>query len=137
VTTDDEGVTRIVSSPAYMVAEFHRAIGSPVLDAAAIPDAERCTLRETLLVDECDEAIAELIYAIEGEGDLARIAKELADVIVVTYGAALEFGIDLDAVVAEVHRSNMTKAGGPRRADGKQLKPEGWEPPDVKGVLGL
>jgi predicted HAD superfamily Cof-like phosphohydrolase len=29
----------------------------------------------------------------------------------------------------------MAKASGPRRADGKVLKPEGWTPPDIVGVL--
>jgi predicted HAD superfamily Cof-like phosphohydrolase len=38
-------------------------------------------------------------------------------------------------VVAEVHRANMHKTDGPRRADGKQLKPEGWRPADVRAVL--
>jgi predicted HAD superfamily Cof-like phosphohydrolase len=37
----------------------------------------------------------------------------------------------------EVHRSNMAKLeGGVRkREDGKILKPEGWTPPDVEGVM--
>ena len=29
----------------------------------------------------------------------------------------------------------MDKAGGPKRADGKQLKPEGWQPADLGRVL--
>jgi predicted HAD superfamily Cof-like phosphohydrolase len=29
----------------------------------------------------------------------------------------------------------MAKAGGPKRADGKQLKPEGWTPPDLAPIL--
>jgi predicted HAD superfamily Cof-like phosphohydrolase len=29
----------------------------------------------------------------------------------------------------------MAKAGGPTRADGKKLKPEGWEPPRIKEML--
>ena len=36
---------------------------------------------------------------------------------------------------AEVHRANLTKASGPRRADGKILKPEGWQPADVRSVI--
>lgn len=44
-------------------------------------------------------------------------------------------GIDLGPVFEEVHRANMAKVGGPTRADGKILKPEGWTPPDVAGVL--
>jgi predicted HAD superfamily Cof-like phosphohydrolase len=34
-----------------------------------------------------------------------------------------------------VHRANLAKAGGPRRADGKLLKPPGWQPADVTAVL--
>ena len=42
------------------------------------------------------------------------------------YGTAHVYGIDLDAVLDEVHASNMTKLGADgrpiRRADGKVLK---------------
>lgn len=124
-------------TPQEMVREFHEAIGAPILSTPTIPSTDHCLLRCTLLTEESEEACAELLSAAEGDGNLARIAKELADVLIVTYGTALEFGIDLDAVMAEVHKSNMSKVGGPRRSDGKQLKPKGWEPPDIAGVLGL
>jgi hypothetical protein len=29
----------------------------------------------------------------------------------------------------------MAKVGGPVRPDGKKLKPEGWQPPDIAGIL--
>ena len=67
--------------------------------------------------------------------DLAPLAHELVDLLYVTYGALDLLGVDADAAFAEVHRANLSKAGGPRRADGKQLKPEGWRPADVRGVL--
>ena len=68
-------------------------------------------------------------------GDLAPLAHELADLLYVVYGALETCGLDADAVFAEVHRANMSKAGGPRRADGKLLKPPGWRPADVAAVL--
>jgi len=44
-------------------------------------------------------------------------------------------------VVAEVHRSNMTKLGADGRplyrADGKVLKGPSYEPPRLASVLGL
>lgn len=59
-------------------------------------------------------------------GPLDRLAHELADVVYVAYGTALVHGIDLDAVIAETHRSNMTKrvpdGRVARRAGGKVLK---------------
>lgn len=39
--------------------------------------------------------------------------------------------IDLDPFFREVHRANMEKLKGPKREDGKQLKPEGWQPPRI------
>ncbi|HLL68977.1 MAG TPA: hypothetical protein VK453_25180 [Micromonosporaceae bacterium] len=63
---------------------------------------------------------------------LARVAR-LADLI------AARYGIPLDAVLAEVHRSNMSKLdadGQPvYRADGKVMKSDLYSPPDIAGVL--
>ena len=68
-------------------------------------------------------------------------ADALADLIYVVYGMALETGIDLAAVLAEVQRSNMSKLGSDGRPvyreDGKVLKGPGYFPPDVGGVLGI
>jgi predicted HAD superfamily Cof-like phosphohydrolase len=67
------------------------------------------------------------------------VAHELADVVYVAYGTALVHGIDLDEVIAEIHRSNMTKLGPDgqvaRRADGKVLKGDHYRAPDVSAVL--
>ena len=52
---------------------------------------------------------------------------------------ALETGIDLAAVLAEVQRSNMSKLGADGRPiyreDGKVLKGSGYFAPDVADVL--
>ena len=57
----------------------------------------------------------------------------------VAYGTALVHGIDLDAVIAEIHRANMTKLGPggriARRDDGKVLKGDHYRAPDVSAVL--
>jgi predicted HAD superfamily Cof-like phosphohydrolase len=54
-------------------------------------------------------------------------------------GTALVYGIDLDAVIAEIHRANMTKLGPDgmvaRRAAGKVLKGDHYRAPDVGAVL--
>lgn len=57
------------------------------------------------------------------------------DTLVVTYGTLEDIGVDAEPFFDEVHRANMAKAGGPVRADGKRLKPPGWTPPDIAGVL--
>ncbi|MFM9608544.1 hypothetical protein DF268_40070 [Streptomyces sp. V2] len=122
------------SSPAELVREFHRAFG---LDARSAPVEVSPALaahRGELLAEEAAE-VAEVSVG----GPLDKLAHELADVVYVAYGTALVHGIDLDAVLAEIHRSNMTKVGPggeiARRADGKVLKGEHYEAPDVAGVL--
>ena len=67
--------------------------------------------------------------------DLAPLVHELVDLLYVTYGALDMLGVDADAAFAEVQRANLSKASGPKRADGKQLKPEGWQPADLRAVL--
>lgn len=68
-------------------------------------------------------------------------AKELADLLYVVYGTAVEMGIDLDKVFAAVHESNMTKLdenGKPiLREDGKVLKGVNYREPDIASALGM
>jgi predicted HAD superfamily Cof-like phosphohydrolase len=117
------------------VTAFHRACGMPVKDAPEWPSTKRIRLRYDLVLEECDE-----FYSACLERDMPAAADALADLIYVAIGAALEFGIPLEAVWAEVQRANMAKVDPAtsqvrRREDGKILKPEGWEPPDVARVL--
>ncbi|MFJ8495081.1 MazG nucleotide pyrophosphohydrolase domain-containing protein [Streptomyces sp. NPDC094038] len=122
------------TSPARLVREFHHAFG---LDTRATPaevSPELAAHRGELLAEEAAE-VAEVAV----DGPLDRLAHELADVVYVAYGTALVHGIDLDAVLAEIHRSNMSKLGPDgqvaRRADGKVLKGEHYRAPDVSAVL--
>lgn len=131
-------------SNAGRLREFHRAAGVPALpDVPAVPSPEVTALRLTLIEEEVAEVRAEFralsTRLAAGDAlaaaDLAPLAHELADLLYVTYGALDVLGIDADAVFAEVHRANLAKAGGPRRADGKLLKPPGWQPADVRAVI--
>lgn len=67
--------------------------------------------------------------------DIVAAADAIADLTYVVEGSACTLGIETLSVFGEVHRSNMEKLNGPIREDGKQLKPEGWQPPDVAGEL--
>ena len=62
--------------------------------------------------------------------DMVGVADGIADLLYVTLGTAVAYGINIDPIFEAVHNSNMTKIGGSLRADGKILKPEGWCPPD-------
>lgn len=48
--------------------------------------------------------------------------------------ASQAIGVDLRPFFKEVHRTNMNKLKGPKREDGKQLKPEGWKPPRIAAM---
>ncbi|MEU5438144.1 MazG nucleotide pyrophosphohydrolase domain-containing protein [Streptomyces sp. NPDC020719] len=122
------------SSPARLVREFHATFG---LDARSTPTeipADLAAHRRDLLVEEAAEAAE-----VSVEGPLPHLAHELADVVYVAYGTALVHGIDLDEVIAEIHRANMTKLGPDGRpvlrADGKVLKGPHYRAPDVPEVL--
>mgnify|MGYP003349672364 CR=1 FL=1 len=118
------------------VQEFHRAFGQRRLSIPGIPDAALRKLRDDLIDEERDE----LKLALDA-GDVVKVADALADILYVVYGTADTYGIPIDACFREVHRSNMAKLdenGKPiKRADGKFLKPPGWTPPDIAGVLGI
>lgn len=123
-------------SPLDMVREFHKAFHLPHRSApVGAPFEERI---HELRTELHREEFKELVEAIESH-DIVAVADALADLTYVLYGTALELGIDLDMVLAEVHRSNMAKLGPDGepiyREDGKVLKPKGWQPPDIAGVL--
>lgn len=65
----------------------------------------------------------------------AEVIDAMCDLIVVIHNTSNAMGLDLEPFFDEVHRSNMAKAGGPKRRDGKALKPKGWEPPQLKRML--
>lgn len=117
-----------------MVREFHMVFGAPNL----LGETPRVTGRRQLRYDLISEETEELRMALN-DLDVVETADALADIVYVAYGAALEFGIDLDAVLAEVHSSNMRKTWDDgkvhRREDGKVLKPPYWEPPNIAEVL--
>ena len=124
-------------TPFRSVGAFHDAFGLPVRERPTVEiPVEEAHLRQALLDEEVDELRAAVAAA-----DVVAIADALADIVYIACGTAHAYGIDLDAVVAEVHRSNMTKLGADGRPvyrdDGKVLKGPSYEPPRLTDVLGL
>lgn len=123
-------------SNADRIREFHEALGAAVPAQPILPDAATLALRQTLIREEYEEATAVFQRLINGQSDdIIPLIHELTDLLYVVYGAIEACGVDPDPVFAEVHRANMQKMNGPRRADGKLLKPPGWQPADVRGVI--
>ena len=81
-----------------------------------------------------EEELTELHDALR-IGDAIGTADAIGDLLYVVYGAALAYGIDMEPIFTEIHRSNMTKVGGKVRGDGKVLKPQGYSPPNLKPIL--
>lgn len=141
------------------VKEFHKAMGIPVLDKPQTPSIERIKLRVMLVAEEFLEFISAIAPHDSNELDMKRLMKKLsmifdaavekgilypnlpkladalADLDYVIEGTRLEFGINGAPIATAVHIANMRKVGGPIREDGKQLKPFGWNPPDIEGCL--
>lgn len=115
---------------ACLEAQGYVAARRPTLDI----DPRLRTLWPRLLAEE----VAEFRDAVAGQ-NLRDVADALGDILYVAYQAAASYGIPIDAVFREVHRSNLTKVGPDGavayRDDGKVLKPPSYSPPDIAGVL--
>lgn len=116
-----------------MVQDFHTAFGQRVGRRPQLPDMNERSLRMKLLQEEFRE-----YTEAEGDDNLVEVADALADLIYIACGTAVSYGIPLDEIYQEVHRSNMAKlVDGKvlRRDDGKVIKPEGWTAPDIAAIL--
>ena len=110
-------------------------------------------LRVRLITEE----VAELLLAVRS-GNTTEVADALGDILYVTIGAAIAWGIKIDMVWDAIHKSNMAKfvpcsecdnvftpsadcvcdgTGLTRLLDasGKIMKPPSWSPPDIEGLL--
>lgn len=124
-----------MSKTAYeLVTEFHQVFDAPVSDSLQLLDVPREKMRLGLI----DEERQELQDALDAE-DIVEVADALGDMIYVINGMAIEMGIPLDKIVAEIHRSNMSKlqldGTAKRREDGKILKGPNYFKPFIKKIL--
>jgi predicted HAD superfamily Cof-like phosphohydrolase len=113
-----------------MVTAFHQTFDIVIGTVPTVPDAATCALRVRLIQEEFDELCEALT-----QRDVEAVAKELADLLYVVYGTAVSCGIDMAPVFREVHRSNMSKVGGHKRADGKWIKPPDYSPARLQPIL--
>jgi predicted HAD superfamily Cof-like phosphohydrolase len=108
------------------------AIDVPVPDKLQMLSDERIVLRYTLMSEENEEYV-------EAETE-TELADALGDMLYVLVGTILEHGMHhkIEEVFSEIHRSNMTKVVDGkvvRRRDGKILKPETYEKPNIESIL--
>ena len=145
-------------SPMELVLQFHHTYSVPIRPFSdPTLDYERMNMRMSLIAEEFAElmgavygpraraiieaAAAEAVAADEGERDVIEAADALADLVYVVYGMAIESGMNLDSVLAEVQASNLSKLmpdGSVKlREDGKVLKGPNFFQPNIARGLGL
>ena len=120
----------IMENAQAMVEAFHRMFEIVVQEVPALVDDQTRALRIRLIHEELEE-----LKEAMAKSDLVGIAKEMADLLYVVYGTAVSYGIEMDAVFREVHRSNMSKVGGYKREDGKWVKPATYSPAAIEPIL--
>ncbi len=105
------------------VKHFQKDKGFPTL--VELNDTAYLMFRNSLLLNE----VAELFTAIHNKGEI-EIADGLADVIYIVIGTCVILNVPIDEVLAEVHKSNMTKDKG-------AVKGKDFILPDIKKVYQL
>lgn len=96
---------------------------------------KQLSMYHTLIREETQE-LQEAVDA----NDKVEILDALIDIIVVTVGAINSMGANGEAAWNEVMRTNFAKidieTGKVRkREDGKVLKPDGWQPPNLENFV--
>lgn len=112
------------------VKEFHQKLGFTVNETPTLISIELGLIRHKDTLKE----MTELISAILDE-DLIEIADALGDVMYLIRGTAAAYGLPIDRVFNEIHRSNMTKERPPGGGDAKAVKGKGYRPPDLSFIL--
>ena len=134
-----------------LVRDFHFAFNKKQDPSfPTVPDVDTAILRGNLIKEEVIETFDEMgVYfdnnldirynVVKNNVNLVNIAKELADILYVVYGTAAAYGIPIDDVFREVHRSNMSKLGDDGkpvyREDGKVLKGPNYTPADISKII--
>jgi predicted HAD superfamily Cof-like phosphohydrolase len=109
------------------VRDFHKACDLRAPNKVDIDWSELLNLRYDLIEEELGEFVRAAVHKSPTD-----TIGELCDVLYQVYGAAVSMGIDLEPFFDAIHEANMNKAGGPKRGDGKQLKPEEWVSADLR-----
>lgn len=136
------------------IEKFMRLAKQQVPDCPTIPEPEILRLRAALILEEAMETIDALgcevlvnnTFSLEKgkyciinthKPSLEEIADGCADISVVTIGTLSACGLPDKKLLEMVDKNNLDKFGEGHsfRSDGKLIKPEGHQPPDIKGYI--
>jgi predicted HAD superfamily Cof-like phosphohydrolase len=128
------------------VMQFHSYYNVPILNSPQVPANPRIDLRIALIIEELKEfclACGWKLYCAKSwkgtRTNLIEVADSLGDLLYVVFGSAIEFGLDMEPIVDEIHRSNLSKLGRDGKPifseNGKVLKGPNFSAPDLAGVI--
>ena len=111
--------------------KFMRACDQTVEDF----NNEQFTLYLNLIKEEYNE-----LFVANNEDNREEMLDALIDILVVTIGAIHSMGADAEGAWEEVMDTNFAKIDKEtgkvrKREDGKVLKPDGWQPPNLNPFL--
>lgn len=86
------------------VLEFMRKHGQFTQDYPNLVPEDLADFRIRLIEEELQEFRTAIL-----ENNIYGISDALADILYVVFGAAVTYGLPIDSIFEEVHRSNMTK----------------------------
>lgn len=136
------------------VKHFMSSVGQPTPDKPTIPDNLTRVLRVSLILEEALEfakasgieislkddiksiSINDLNYNIVGEPDIVGVCDGICDLNVVSVGAAISYGVDIEPLENEVCDSNDSKIeNGYRRDDGKWVKNPNYRKANLEPLI--
>lgn len=133
----------------HAVATFMNKHGQAMRAKPSIPNIEELMLRSKLIEEEAKEtcagiAVCETLQRLDKTFDqrdpqvteaLIQVADGIADSLYVLFGTALAFGLPIESVFAEVHRSNMSKPKLGHTNVGVKVEKGNYSRPQIGAIL--
>ena len=116
------------------VEQFHRTYKAYIQNIPGFPSEEIRKLRIDLLSEEFNE-----YKDAEISNNFVEACDALGDMLYIIYGTCVSYGIPIDEIFNEIHRSNMSKLGKDGkpiyREDGKVLKGPDYFKPNIASII--
>lgn len=113
--------------------DFHRTFGVLISKKPGLISDKDFIRRLSLITSE-DGELGDAVR----RKNLVEIADALGDLLYVTFGMAVEMGLDIDRIFTEIHLSNISKAeedGSVTKDEGgKVLKSKKYKPVDLSWI---
>lgn len=121
--------------------EWNKVVGVPMNDKPTIIHRDQGMLMFKQMYEKLLEFKSPLQdEELKDKEKIVFIAEELAGLHYLLLGTVNQYGLQSvwDDIMKEVHRSNLTKIVDGKvikNDDGKVIKPEGYEPPNLKSII--